>query len=313
MIGVLAFLLISGCSSEDGGEILSDISIDTDNNTDTDTGSDPDPDVKAEFAITDAPPINIANVSRYELGGTCTGKSEDSSVQVNLGLLSTRTSACENSQWSVRVNVRGLLDAESIPIVVTEGDVELRISVMKDTQKPQVGFNTPTPINSHNQGSYSISGTCSSQDIGQEVIISAGGLAVAMGECGEDGWTVENYDVNALTVASVSIVANMKDVAGNPADEANVMIERDVVVPTLTITTTDLRINAANKMNYVLEGSCSEEGKDIIVKIPGLSDTTISCTSGAWRFEEDASSVQEALGISFSVGVAAAVVQVVSL
>ena len=253
------------------------------------------------LTITDAPSITIANVESYSLGGTCTGvQGEQSSVvKVVLGSNNLGSPACENGAWAVSAHdVSGIADSDDLKLTVTHGANEASQTLIKDTQKPKVTLETPAIINSINQSIYSALGTCS--DVGQDVVVSIGGLETSV-NCIADGWSFEGYNVSSLTVANVSVSVNMKDAVGNPADEVSVSVGRNVGSPTVTITTTDFKVSIANKASYVLDGRCSENGRDVVLKIAGLSGKTFSCSSLSWSFREDVSALGEGSGIELSV------------
>ena len=250
--------------------------------------------------ITDAPSITIANVGSYSIGGTCTGgPGEQNSIEVVLGVNDLGNPACQNGEWALSgLNVSEISDGPNLKLTVTEGKEEATQTLIKDTQKPVVVLNTPAIVNSLNQNSYSAAGTCS--DVGQDVVVDIEGLEKSV-NCTASGWSLEGYNVSSLTVGSVSLSVNMKDAVGNPADEVSVIVVRDVLVPVVTITTTDLKIHNANKSNYALTGTCNEEGRSVMLKIAGRSDQTLSCSSSSWSFTGDISGVGDGLDIELRV------------
>ena len=250
--------------------------------------------------ITDAPSITIANMESYSIRGTCTGVPGDqNSVTVVLGVNDLGNPPCQNGEWALSgLNVSGIADSLHLKLTVTEAEEEASQTLIKDTQKPVVVLNTPAIVNSLNQESYSAAGTCS--DVGQDVVVNIGELEKSV-TCTANGWSLEGYNVSSLTAANVSLSVNMKDAVGNPADEVSVSVVRDVLVPVLTITTADLKINSANKTNYALTGGCSEEGRSVVFKIAGRSDETLSCSSLGWNFTGDVSGVGDGLNIELRV------------
>ena len=251
--------------------------------------------------ITDAPPINIANVRSYSVSGTCVGGQggQNSVVEVVLGLNRLGSPACEDGEWEVSAHDVSLVgDSDSLKLTVTEGQEEVSQTLIKDTAKPEVTLGTPAIINSINQNSYSVSGTCS--EVGQDVVVNIGGLEKSV-NCTGDGWSLGGYNVSSLATASVALSVNMNDAVGNPADEVSVSVDRDVDSPTVRITTTNFKVNSTNKTNYPLRGTCSENGRNVVLKIAGLSDKTFSCLSSGWSFAEDVSGIEEVSGIELSV------------
>ena len=276
---VLALAIIGACSSSDSDESESVPSL----------------------TITDAPSINIANVGSYGVSGMCIGGQgeQNSVVEVVLGLHTLGSSACQDGEWAVSAhNVSTIGDSNSLKLTIREGEEEVSQTLIKDTAKPVLELKAPAIINGINQNSYGVSGTCS--DVGQDVVVNIGGLEKSV-NCTGDGWSLEGYNVSSLATGDVSLSVNMKDVVGNPANEVSVSVNRDVDSPIVRITTSDFKVNSANKTNYALAGKCSENGRNVVLKIAGLSDETFSCSSLSWNFTKDVSGIGDGFGIELSV------------
>ena len=257
----LTLAIIGACSSSDSDESTS--------------GSVP------SLTITNAPSINIANERSYGVSGTCIGGQGEQNpvLKVVLGLHTLGSPACEDGVWAVSEhNVSTLQDSNSLKLTITEGEEEVSQTLIKDTVKPEVTLETPAIINGINQNSYGVSGTCS--DVGQDVVVKIGGLEKSV-NCAGNGWRLEGYDVSSLLTGSVSLSVNMKDAVGNPANEVSVSVNRDVDSPTVTISTSNLNINAANVGTYTLTGSC-EGTRNVTITIGGLDAVTVSCPNTSW-------------------------------
>ena len=253
------------------------------------------------LTITNAPSINIANERSYGVSGTCIGGQGEQNpvLKVVLGSNALGSPACEDGVWAVSEhNVLSIEDNNNLKLTVTEGEEEVSQTLIKDTEKPEVTLETPAIINGINQNSYGVSGTCS--DVGQDVVVNIGDLEKSV-NCTEDGWSLGGYNVSSLATGNVSLSVNMKDAVGNPANEVSVSVNRDVDSPTVTIRTTNFKVNSANKTNYALAGTCSENGRNVVLKIAGLSDKTFSCSSSDWSFTVDVSGIGEGSGIQLSV------------
>ena len=200
-------------------------------------------------------------------------------VKVVLGSNTLGSPACEDGEWAVRAHdVSTLQDSNSLKLTITKGEEEVSQTLIKDTVKPVLELNTPAIINGINQNSYGVSGTCS--DVGQDVVVNIGELETSV-NCARDGWSLAGYNVSSLATGSVSLSVNMKDAVGNPADEESVSVNRDVVAPALTITTSNLNINAVNVGTYTLTGSC-EGTTDVKITIGNLNAVTVSCSNTSW-------------------------------
>ena len=105
-----------------------------------------------------------------------------------------------------------------------------------------------------------------------------------------DAWSVDGLDVGSLDGSSVTITADVKDAAGNPASQLSQTVDRDVEVPTVEITSAD-DINLANKDSYTLEGTCSEDTREVSVTIGSLPPETVTCSSGLWSLQPDTTAI----------------------
>ena len=143
---------------------------------------------------------------------------------------------------------------------------------------PSLTITTPSAINSINQRSYSVSGTCQVADQSIQVVI--GNLDFDT-DCVSNNWSLENKDVSALTASSITITADTTDAAGNAVAQVSVNVDRDIIAPVLIITTSDLNINAANVGTYTLAGSC-EGTTNVTITIGTLNAVTVSCASTIW-------------------------------
>ena len=257
------------------------------------------------LSISDTPAINIANEESYPIRGTCIGTGEDASLVVRLNGTDLGEPLCVDSRWELTVDVSNHVssidDGNNVRITAIEGEGEVEREVLKDTERPVVNISSNSAINSLNQNNYVVSGTCPAEDDERPVVLSIGGLPDQSIDCMNGNWSLQS-DVSSLTGGMITIVANMEDSAGNAADSVNVEVSRDIELPEVSITTTDFRINSSNKDNYLLGGTCSEEGVDVVIQIPGLSDNiNVSCASMEWSFQGDVSDATEALGVEFSV------------
>ena len=136
----------------------------------------------------------------------------------------------------------------NINVVVTYGDEELRLTLIKDIRPPTVDITQPVGVNAKNQHSFSFSGNSSEQD--QFVTVKVADAQGAKIECDGTSWALDNQDLAFLTTATFDVTVNLKDAVGNPATEARVTVNRDVEIPVVTVTTTDFQASSANAKNF---------------------------------------------------------------
>lgn len=145
----------------------------------------------------------------------------------------------------------------------------------------QVSINTPDNILVDNFSTYDLSGTCS--DNGQQVILNIGGyMPSPQPICTNRLWSLSSIDLSSVPEGDVLIAVSHLDEFGNAAVPALVSIIKDMIAPTVTIASPQ-NIGLVNELNYSLSGTCSEEGRDVIVSIGGYSPSPQpECIGGVW-------------------------------
>ena len=243
-----------------------------------------------------ATPINAANAASYPVSGTCSSQGGD--VTVTVGGASATTIACSSGAWSGNVAVPDTVaDADSVAVHANFGtapnDAAHTVYALKDTAIPTLDI-TPPPINSHNQGSYSFSGTCTGGHGTVEITV---GTINIQADCASDAWEVSGLDVASLTGDSVEMTIDVSDAAGNPANQLGKTVIRDIVPPLVSVTSAP-DIGNANKDSYTISGSCDEVDKTVNVAIGSFSrDTT--CTADGWSLVlTDTTGIDEGIGLA---------------
>ena len=236
-----------------------------------------------EFKITHAPPITLANRDAYEIAGTCSTKGE--SITVTVGALPPVESTCdEDYQWQATIDASSVNTGDPLSITVTELDTPIELKVERDTTPPQIAINGDQAImNSINQGNYRIAGTC--DEVDGVAILDVGGEEVKA-ICDGSEWTTDSIDLSELgeAVVQVSVTADLKDKLGNPAQQAAETLARDIIPPAIPTITASAPINGESINSYSLSGGCAEDGTAAVtVKVAGLSDQIIDCTSQRWE------------------------------
>lgn len=105
-----------------------------------------------------------------------------------------------------------------------------------------------------------------------------------------------NVDLNGGTIKD-SATADSSNIFG--AQDTS-LVHIDGLPATVSITSSP-DINDLNKSNYTLSGSCSENGRDVIVKIgPTTLGPNPQCTSNIWTISSDVSSVLDNNNLSIT-------------
>lgn len=229
-------------------------------------------------------PLNVitTNVSSYSLSGTCSENTQ--SISVSFGALSNST-VCGAGSWSISGwNVSGQADNASVSVTTDHSDAagnlatQATASVIKDTVAPTVAITFSPDITSANQASYQISGSCSEN--GSSLSVDIGSLNFTP-SCSSNAWVVGPTDVSSVPDSpSLAISASQTDVNGNVGSDS-VTVDKTTIGATVTIASAP-NITQANKTNYSISGTCSENGTNVSLMIGSISKTA-SCASGNWN------------------------------
>lgn len=246
-------------------------------------------------AINSPSVINNANKTSYTVTGTCSETGRQ--VTVNVGSVNT-SDTCTLLTWSVTVDVSGNPDSGTLLITADHTDaagnsaVQAGTTVVKDTANPTVAIGSAPTIKVSNKTSYVVSGTCSEN--GRSVSISVGSVN-ASATCSGGAWTSSSLDVSSVPDSgSVSVSATHSDSAGNTAT-ANTSVLKDATDPTVAITSAP-SINIANVSSYTISGTCSENGRQVIVS-SGAANVPTTCSAGAWSLTANVSSFSDSTSL----------------
>ncbi|MAZ48372.1 MAG: hypothetical protein CME65_07405 [Halobacteriovoraceae bacterium] len=151
-------------------------------------------------------------------------------------------------------------------------------SVFVDGVLPTVTITDAADITAANETTYSVSGTCSEN--GRTVTVSIGGIA-ATPTCSSNVWTTGSVDVSGLADnPSLSITADHQAASGNNAVQAQVNVDKDSANAQVAITFAQ-NITAANDTDYVVSGTCTDNGQIVDVYIGALNFQP-NCSGGNW-------------------------------
>ncbi|MBS1961628.1 MAG: hypothetical protein JST04_05400 [Bdellovibrionales bacterium] len=163
-------------------------------------------------------------------------------------------------------------------------------SITVDTVAPTVAIANPTAgsfVTAAHVSSFTVSGNCSEN--GRNVVVS--GSASATVVCTGGAWSA-NLDFSGASEGTVTINVSHADAAGNSANDSR-SFTKDTVVPTVAITSpaAGSYVNISNKTAFVVSGSCTENGQNVVIS--GAGSATVACSSGAWSVSLDLSAAAE--------------------
>ena len=226
--------------------------------------------------------INSSNKTTYEVSGTCSPHTDNVTVTLVSGQTVIQTPVCQNGRWQTGAFDVSSLNDGSVAVSATFGTGAEKAQdsghiVVKDTMAPTIAIATDlSAINKANQGSYTVSGTCNEN--GATVTVAVGELTARSTTCTSNAWSLSDYNATGATGSRVSITASIADRYQNSRSAPAVSIDRDIVAPTVTITSTNLHINGLNKASYSLTGGC-EVGLPVALTIGNITPQSLTCNS----------------------------------
>lgn len=247
--------------------------------------------VAPTVAITSAPTIFNGNKASYTISGTCSESGQ--TVSVLVGAVSG-TPTCSAGAWSATLNVTSLGDGPSIAVSANHSDAAgnpataATTTVIKDTANPTVAITSNSPVNNSNKASYTVSGTCSENT--RTVNLNVGGVG-SSATCTTGAWSASVNVTSASDSATMPITADLTDAAGNTATQASTTVLKDTVNPLVTLNAPGV-INSGNQLTYTINGTCSENTRNVSVNVGGVSGTT-SCVAGSWSKTMNVSGVTD--------------------
>ena len=264
------------------------------------------------FSSDPLPVINLGNVSAYSLSGTCS--EGDSAITVALTDSAEKTAspsetvtcpAPSGGSWSAQFDASSLAEGAvtaSAQYSDVAGNVKVAAqkTVVKDTQLPTASISASAPnVLAATQASYSVSGTCSENGRSVTVTLADGSQTLnssAAVVCSSRQWTA-SFNATALSEGNVTIAVATQDAAGNASAPVTKVVVKDTRLPTLSLAQGQpTNITLSNSEQYVLQGSCGEEGQEVGVELRDSAGAAniarpaaaVPCTSGSWRAEVNA-------------------------
>ncbi|QDV27618.1 Ig-like domain-containing protein [Aureliella helgolandensis] len=163
-----------------------------------------------------------------------------------------------------------------------ESGVSNTFALQIDTIAPNLSIDVPIAgdgkINAVESEALTISGV--GADPGMTVDITVGSQtqsAIADG----NGEYSSVFDISLQSDGPIAISASGTDIAGNVAGTAQVLAEKETVVPVPTITTPiegDGRVNLAERGHVLIEGTNAEKSRPVVVTFTDVNDMTVTRT-----------------------------------
>ncbi|MEJ5128747.1 hypothetical protein WH367_22100 [Comamonas sp. MYb21] len=227
-----------------------------------------------------APAITLANQAAYSVSGSCSVNGNNVAVLVG----SVAASAlCTNGSWSTAgLDVSGLPNG-AVTVMASQtvgaqtGSATLVTSKDVTGAVPVVAVTSAPAITALNQGSYTVSGTCSAS--GSNVAVLIGSVAAAA-PCNGGLWSTAAVDVSGLLDGAVTVTASQT--VGGQTGSGSLQTSKNTVVdaPVVTISSAPA-ITALNEGAYTVSGTCSANGTNVAVLVGSVA-AAAPCTGNIW-------------------------------
>ncbi|WP_021027756.1 hypothetical protein [Comamonas sp. B-9] len=227
-----------------------------------------------------APAITLANQAAYTVSGSCSVNGNNVAVLVG----SVAASAlCTNGSWSTAgLDVSGLPNG-AVTVMASQtvgaqtGSATLVTSKDVTGAVPVVAVTSAPAITALNQGSYTVSGTCSASGTNVAVLI---GSVAAAAPCNGGLWSSAAVDVSGLLDGTVTVTASQT--VGGQTGSGSLQTSKNTVVdaPVVTISSAPA-ITALNEGAYTVSGTCSANGTNVAVLVGSVA-AAAPCTGNIW-------------------------------
>ena len=247
--------------------------------------------------ITSSPTINNANKAAYTFSGTCSETGRTVAVKVGA---TTGSVTCTLLTWTATLNVTANADSASLIITADHTDAannaasQATSAVIKDTVNPTLTIASAPLINNANKAAYVISGTCSENSFA--VNVSVGGITSSP-LCSGTSWTATLDMTSIADSGAVAVSVNHSDSAANTTT-VNTTVVKNTNLPLVAITSSTA-INNTNKAAYPVSGTCSENGRPVVVNVGGVSASP-NCSSGNWTASVNVSALADGAAIAIT-------------
>ena len=196
-------------------------------------------DTTVSFALTaptlnSLPPITGANVSAYQVSGTCFA---GASVTVTVGGVSKTVTCAGNGAFITTLDLSGIADAASVPATVSQTDGTITggpssATTLKDTVAAPLTVAAPPAITSANVSAYPVSGTC---EPNAAVTVAVGGVSTTA-TCPASGTYSTTVNLsNVPDGPTVPISVTQTDTVGNTGGPVSGSAPKDTQAPPVTI------------------------------------------------------------------------------
>jgi len=268
--------------------------------------------------------MNIAeSADDLTLGGATTA---EDGQEVSVTIAGTEfTTQAENGAWTLTIpnaNLPAIADGDTVQITADVSDLagnpatQATASFDADLSAPTIAITTPIATDgtlniAERDNGISIGGTTTGAEDGQAVTVTVDGTEYTTTVEG-DAWSIALTAGNLSEItdgATITVTADVSDLAGNPATQATASFDTDLTAPIVTITepvAEDGFLNIAEQASsIVIRGTAEgvEDGRSVVVDIEDIQYSA-TVTDGAWSLvltSEDLESFSEIDGQTITI------------
>lgn len=234
--------------------------------------------------------VNNVNINSYTISGTCNKNDQNVILEIDgFTNFTTNDAVCENNNFTIEADLSNLLhgDIKNIKVkssslsgLVGESSLEV---INVDLENATITLNSPDNVNTINESSLTISGTCNEENA--NINISIDNLDITS-ICSSGIWQ-ETVDISTANEGYLTINVEIVDSSNNTYEISDVLL-KDTTTPSL-IGLSDT-INPITSKNW--EWTCSESNCLYRFVVDGNSNTT---TLGSYNLTTNTSTSSDGL------------------
>ena len=236
--------------------------------------------------------IGTDNLTSFAVSGNCIDAEDTNTITFSHGEIVGTAPVCSESAFSATLDFTGV-DEGAIAFVATITDPlgnssTTSLTLNKDLVAPTLALASDLPriVNSNNEASFGVSGTCTNAEPSDTITFSHGEIVGISPSC-SDGTFSATLDLQAVAEGNFNFTATINDRVYSYTTQA-VVIEKNAIPPVIAFDdTVSAAINSENEASFALSGTCTNaESADtitfshgeIVGDSPSCSDGTFSAT-----------------------------------
>ena len=259
--------------------------------------------------------VNASEDNTFTVSGTTTGVENGQTVSVTVSdgagghsVDTTATVLADGSWTATDVNISGFVNG---PITVTadvsdvagnpapQADTTVTLDNVAPTIAIDANLELDDRVNASEDNTFTVSGTTTGVENGQTVSVTvsdgAGGHSVdtTATVLADGSWTATDVNISGFVNGPITVTADVSDVAGNAAPQADTTVTLDNVAPTIAIDANlelDDRVNASEDNTFTVSGTTTgvENGQTVSVTVSdgagghSVDTTATVLADGSW-------------------------------